>query len=208
MTQKIRPIATKVGSTSRRWLSPALFALIGIAFLLPFATVSCDGAKTTFSGIQLVTHTVPPGGNLAGDQESDCQTYIGRCVEHTSSNTATVALVAALLGLALGLSGIVRGPGWCALVGLGAMVILPFEGILGPQVKLHSGYTLAFWLFIAVWSLHVRRAWRRRKQRRRREGIRPAKVPGQHAAELSVIGEAASELEPSLSATSQSLGLR
>ena len=47
---------------NRPRLSPALFALICLGFLLPFATVSCDDARTSFTGIQLVTHTVPSGG--------------------------------------------------------------------------------------------------------------------------------------------------
>src|SRR5438309_10341169 len=50
-------------------LSPALFALICMAFVLPFATVSCDGAETSFTGLQLVTWTVPQGGPVS---ESDC----------------------------------------------------------------------------------------------------------------------------------------
>lgn len=31
-------------------LSPALFALICMSFVLPFATVSCDGTETSFTG--------------------------------------------------------------------------------------------------------------------------------------------------------------
>ena len=50
----------------RRWHSPVLFGLIGLCFLLPFATVSCDGAETTFTGAQLVTWSVPEGGAIDG----------------------------------------------------------------------------------------------------------------------------------------------
>jgi hypothetical protein len=152
---------TKVRSIVRRSLSPALFALIGLAFLLPFATVSCDGAKTTFTGMQLVTHTVPNGGVV--HEAPDCSTHIGTCVEHTSSATATVAFIAAVFGLALGLLGIAKGPGWCALVGFGAMGVLPFEDQpLGPDVRLHSGYVLALLGFLVVGLVHMRRAWVRR----------------------------------------------
>jgi len=154
-----------VRSISRRWLSPALFALIGLAFFLPFATVSCDGAKTTFTGVQLVTHTVPEGGVV--DEPPDCSAHIGTCVEHKSSGTATIALISAVLGLALGLLGIAKGPGWCATIGFGAIAVLPGEGgILGPDVAVHSGYDLALYGFLLVGLVHVRRAWVRRKQHR------------------------------------------
>ena len=154
-----------VRSISRRWLSPALFALIGLAFFLPFATVSCDGAKTTFTGVQLVTHTIPEGGVV--DEPPDCSAHIGTCVEHKSSGTATIALISAVLGLALGLLGIAKGPGWCATIGFGAIAVLPGEGgILGPDVAVHSGYDLALYGFLLVGLVHVRRAWVRRKQHR------------------------------------------
>ena len=173
MTTETSTIATTAHMASRRWLSPALFALIGLAFLLPFATVSCDNAATTFTGVQLVAHAVPQGGSLAGDEYADCHTYIGTCVEHSASGIATLALVAALVGLALGLCAITKGPGWCASIGLGAMVALPFQGgILGPDVTLRLGYDLAFWVFVAVGLLHARRAWVRRKRRR---GAAPAR---------------------------------
>jgi Tol biopolymer transport system component len=165
MTNQTSPASIR--AASGRWLSPALFACIGLAFLLPFATVSCDAAATTFTGVQLVMHTVPHGGDLASDDSSDCKTYIGTCVERAASNTATVALVAALLGLTLGLFAITRGPGWCALVGLGAMALLPFEGgFLGPDVYFHAGYDLGFWGFMTVGVVHVVKAIRRRRQRR------------------------------------------
>jgi hypothetical protein len=157
-------MTSTIASLSRRWLSPTAFAIAALAFLLPFATVSCDGKRTSFTGVQLVTHTVPNGGVL--DEPGDCSTYIGTCVERASSGTATLALLAGLLGLACGLIGIARGPGWCAAVGMGAMAVLPFEGpFLGPDVNLHSGYLLAFWTFVFVGLLHLRRAWVRRRRR-------------------------------------------
>jgi hypothetical protein len=157
---------TSIRTASARWLSPTLFACIALAFLLPFATVSCDAASTTFTGLQLVTHTVPHGGNLASDNSADCKTYIGTCVERSASNIATVAIVAALLGLALGLFGLARGPGWCALAGLGALALLPFRGgIFGPDVYLHAGYDLAFWGFLTVGVIHIVKAVRRRRRK-------------------------------------------
>jgi hypothetical protein len=59
-------------------LSPALFALICISFLRPFATVSCDGAQTSFTGLELATWRVPAGGHVS---ESDCDADISSCVE-------------------------------------------------------------------------------------------------------------------------------
>ena len=150
-----------------RWLSPSLFTLIALCFLLPFATVSCDDANTTFTGAQLVTHTVPRGGVL--DEAPECSTDISVCVERNASTTATIALFAALIGLALGLIGVGRGPGWCAAVGFGALLTLPFLGpFLGPNVRMHSGWTLALGLCAFTGCVHIRRAWRRRRARRNR----------------------------------------
>jgi hypothetical protein len=146
-----------------RWLSPSLFGLIAVCFALPLATVSCDNASTTFTGIQLVTHTVPRGGVL--DEAPDCSSDISVCVERSAAPTATVALVAALLGLLLGVLGIVRGPGWCAAVSLGALLVLPSEGgVLGPDVNMHAGWVFAVLLSGVAGCLHVRRAWRRRRR--------------------------------------------
>jgi hypothetical protein len=173
-----------IGSATRRWLSPALFAVVAIGFFLPFATVSCDSASTSFTGIQLVTHRVPRGGDLAGDDMSDCQTYIGRCVERAASGTAGFTLAVALLGLALGLAGISRGPGWCALIALGALIDLSFKGgFFGPEVDVEYGYQLAGWALFLAWLVHVRRTvvrvWRGRRDRdpARAEGVRPMRQP-------------------------------
>ena len=161
-----------------RWLSPCLFGLIALSFLLPFATVSCDGTSTTFSGVQLVIHAVPRGGIL--HEAPECSTYIGVCVQRDADTTATIAAVAALAGLALALLGIVRGPGWCAAIASGAMLVLPFEGpLLGPDVKMHSGWVLALLLSGAACCVHVDRAWRRWRRRRR---------PTRHTDEADILG--------------------
>jgi hypothetical protein len=149
-----------------RLLSPTLFAVIALAFFLPFATVSCDGATTHTTGIQLVTHTVPDGGQL------DCNggDYIGQCVEAEASTTATVAFAAALLGLALGLLGIVRGPGWCGLIGFVAILLLPAEGLFA-DITLQAGWIFACLGFLTTWIVHsvwaVQRLRRRRRDKRR-----------------------------------------
>jgi hypothetical protein len=160
---------------SSRWLSPSLFALIALCFLLPFATVSCDSASTTFTGIQLVTRTVPSGGVLS--EAPDCSSDISTCVERDAANTATVALLAALAGVLLGALGIVRGPGWCGALGGVALLVLPFQGpFFGPNVNLHSGYASALLLFVGAGLLHVARAWRRHRRRKKPKPPSPATV--------------------------------
>jgi hypothetical protein len=155
-------------TTTRRLLSPTLFAVIALAFFLPFATVSCDGATTHATGIQLVTHTVPDGGQL--DAGPDCKGSIGQCVEAKASTTATVALAAALLGLVLGLLGIVRGPGWCALIGFVSIVLLPLEGLFA-DIQLEAGWVFACFGFLAAWIGHTVWAVRRWRRRRREKKV-------------------------------------
>jgi hypothetical protein len=145
-----------------RWLSPSLFALVGLCFLLPFATVSWDNAKTTFTGVQLVTRTVPAGGMVS--EGADCSADLSECVQDRGSLPATVALVSAVVGLALGLAGIAKGSGWCATSGVIALLWLvePALEPFGPDVRLHAGYDLALLLFICAAGIRIRAAWRRR----------------------------------------------
>jgi hypothetical protein len=156
-----------VHTASHRWLSPSLFALVALCFFLPFATVSCDDATTSFTGVQLVTHTVPSGG--AVNEGSDCSSDISVCVERDAATTATVALAMAFVGVLLGLLGISRGPGWAAAVGAIALIKLQFAGgfIFGPDIYTHSGYQLALLLFAFAGCLHIRRAYRRKRPRSR-----------------------------------------
>jgi hypothetical protein len=146
-------------------LSPALFALICLAFLLPFATVSCDAAETSFNGVQLLTRTVPPGGQVA---ESDCNADLSTCVEDKGSLLAELAFAAALLGLALGVLGKGKGPGWCAVGGLLAILGIAAQSFepLGPTVTFHVGYWLLLLLFLWAMCLHAGRAVRRRRAAR------------------------------------------
>ena len=141
-----------------RWHSPSVFTLIALCFLLPFATVTVIGgcgagpdSSTTFTGAQLVTHTVPKGG------WDSCGRDISVCVEQTGATAATVALGAAIVGLLLGLLGIERGPGWCASVGLGALVVIPGR-LYDHEVSLGAGYGLALLLFAWAGLLHLIRA--------------------------------------------------
>ena len=165
----------EVHTATHRWLSPSLFALIALCFFLPFATVSCDNATTTFTGAQLVTHTVPAGGVL--HEGRDCSTDISVCVERSAAATATVALAMSLFGVLLGLLGIARGPGWLAAVGTVALGSLPFNGgFLGPDIYFHSGYDIPLLLFVFLWGLHIRRAYRRANPRSRPQGALSAHV--------------------------------
>jgi len=159
----------------RRWLSPSLFALAALAFLLPFATVSCDNAKTTFTGIQLVTRSVPRGGRV--NEAGSCTGDLSGCVERRSSDTARAALAATVIGLLLGLFRLQRGPGWCAAAGFAAMLTLPFESG-DADVRYHAGYWLI--LFFIAWAggLHFKRAVRRWLDRRAALGKRPPRWTG------------------------------
>jgi hypothetical protein len=148
--------ARKLGSASKRWLSPTLFALTALCFLLPFATVSCDNAKTTFTGVQLVTRTVPRGGGL---DEADCATDISTCVEKKGSGAAALALVSVLVGFALGVLGVEKGPGWCAGVALFSLLALGRHVFsFSADVTPHTGFGLA--LLFTTWAtfLHMIRA--------------------------------------------------
>jgi hypothetical protein len=144
-----------------RWLSPVYFGLAALAFLLPFATVSCDDATTSFTGIQLVTHTVPAGGYV--DAAPDCSADISACVEARGSTTATIALLAVLAGLGLGLLGIGRGSGWCAAIGFLAIAILPFKSGMA-DVNFRAGYLLALASLLAACGLQMIRRFSRKRR--------------------------------------------
>jgi hypothetical protein len=187
-----------------RWLSPSLFALIAVCFLLPFATVSCDDASTTFTGVQLVTNTVPRGGVLG--EAPDCATDISVCVEREAAPTATIALAAALVGLILGVLGVVRGPGWCATVAFGALLVLPFEGpfLFGPDVTMHDGWVLALSLSGVAGCVHIRRARRRRRPRRQPRG--PLRVHARALAAYVLIAVACAAITSASDPSVQTIG--
>ena len=141
-------------------LSPALFGLICICFVLPFATASCDNAKTSFTGVQLVTHSVPAGGHV---NDGDCSADISTCVEQRGSLWATLALAMALCGLVFGLRGREKGPGWFATGGLVAMVGIAGEAVASmATVDFLVGYWLMLMLFLSAMCLHGVYALRRR----------------------------------------------
>jgi hypothetical protein len=144
----------------RRRVSPVLFGLALLAFLLPFATVSCDGASTRFTAAQLVTHTVPDGGRPESDSGSCGCRDISDAVENHDSWIVLIALVAGVSGLVLTCRGVARGPGWIALAGTLTVAYLPFSAVFA-EVHLHAGYWLMLGSFAAAWLLHVALTLRR-----------------------------------------------
>jgi hypothetical protein len=150
--------------------------LIALCFLLPFATVSCDQAKTTFTGIQLVTHTVPRGGILR--EEANCSSDISVCVERDAATTTAIAFAAALVGAVLGALSTRRGFGWCASTGLGAMLVLAGKAVASlADVTVRVGYVLAAVLFLFAW-VSALRGWRRGRRAQARD-VGPPDVIGQ-----------------------------
>jgi hypothetical protein len=145
-------------------LSPSLFALVCLSFLLPFASASCDGASTSFTGAQLVTRSVPAGGALS---ESDCKGDISTCVEARGSWLALIALALALGGLVLGLRGRQKGPGWFATGGVLTMLGLAGQGLISfATVEFRAGFWAMLLLFFAAMCLHGGYAFRRRRGER------------------------------------------
>ena len=142
-----------------RWHLPTVFAAVFIAFCFPFATVSCDSAETTFTGMQLVTHTVPHGGQISNEDTSG-SSDIGDRVESRSSITATLMLLVALAGVVLAVRR-KRGTGWCALVGLVLTLVLGANTDLA-EVTYRWGYWSTLLLFTWACLVHIGRAARRR----------------------------------------------
>jgi hypothetical protein len=136
--------------------SPVVFAGIVAAFFLPFATVSCEGAETTFTGVQLVTKTVPEGG-VIDEEEGE----ISDRVESESSGVAAIIIFVAVAGFIIGAFGIERGPGWIAALGIILTIVLG-ANTEQADVQYLVGYKLVFALFIWAGVLHLARALGRR----------------------------------------------
>ena len=152
----------------RRWLSPSVFTLVALCFLLPFATVSyvggCENSgepgEASFTGIQLVTRTVP---TATGADNRHWAHELSNYVEHTSATAAEIAFAAAIVGLVLGLLGLAGGPGLCAAVGLGAVLQLPFTIGDGYEWDAHAGHWLTLAGFAGAGALHFLR-WAERRR--------------------------------------------
>ncbi len=152
----------------RRWHSPTAFSLIALCFVLPFATVtfvggcesSGEAGDAHFTGIQLVTRSVPPA---TGADSKQYARFLARHVEDADSTAAEIAFAAVLVGLGLGLFGVAGGAGVCAAVGLGAVLQLSFTLGDGYDWQPHIGQWLALGGFAWVWLLHLFR-WTQRRQ--------------------------------------------
>jgi uncharacterized membrane protein YciS (DUF1049 family) len=131
--------------------------------------------QTTFTGIQLVTETVPAGGNVNG-------TPLGEQVEAEASHAAVAAFASAVVGFLLSMLGVQRGPGWLAAAGFAALLALIWNAMSTmADVYFESGFTLALLLFLVLWLLYVTR-WVRRVRAARRDTEQ-----GAHAARDEVL---------------------
>lgn len=145
-----------------RWGSATLFAGIVLAFLLPFATVSCNGDEVTFTGVQLALGQVPTEETQNGDES------LAQDVESESTPWALFALAAAATGLGLGIAGR-RGGGIAAAVGLPAMLVLALNAATTlATVDLHAGFVLSLVAYFAAATAHAGAAWRRRQAARKK----------------------------------------
>jgi hypothetical protein len=157
-----RPAAARLGTVT-------LFAAALLAFLLPFATVSC-GDPVTFTGLELATATVADDTHATDERDFAAE------IESNGTIVALLALAATATGLALASFG-VPGVGVSALAGLVALLLLPWVAAASlADFAVHEGYAFATAALTAV-------VVRRRVdavRRRRREGVRvwPAVLAG------------------------------
>lgn len=142
------------------WLSPALFAGILLAFLLPFATVSCSDEEVTFTGLQLALAQVPEPQGPAPFDES-----LAEDVEREATVWAFIALGAAVAGVVLGTLRR-RGGGIAAAVGLvGELGLLWAYVATLATVDVHAGFLLGLAGFLLLAAGHAVAAIRRRLAR-------------------------------------------
>lgn len=143
-----------------RWGSATIFAGIVLAFLLPFATVSCSDDEVTFTGAQLAFGQVPEEDDpsAAGSFAED--------VEKEATPWAFLALASAVTGLALGIAGR-RGGGIAAVVGLLGMSMLLWSAAANlVDVDLHAGFVLSVLGYLAAAVAHAVASLRRRRAAR------------------------------------------
>jgi hypothetical protein len=144
------------GTSARRPRAVPAMLFVGalLGFLLPFATVSCDGS-VTFTGLELATANV--------DSSDDAE--LATDVEENGAVTAAVALGLIAVGLGL-LSAGVRGWGVAAAAAMLALLMLPWIAIGAfADFELHVGYILS------VTSLAVIAGRRRVESFRRRRAL-------------------------------------
>ena len=146
-------------------VSPGLFIVTILCFLLPFITVSCNGQKVaTFSGIQLATGTTLEEPQVFGRPQQ----------KHVDPEpVASMALICAVAGLVLSFLGAraALAPAISGAVGALLLVVLQskLESDLTRQaqgmfrLEYESGFVLAliFFLVAAAWNAWLFFAGRR-----------------------------------------------
>jgi hypothetical protein len=139
-------------------VSPAIFALALICFLLPFVTFSCQGAKIlTLSGIQLITGSSAQQPQMVGTPKSE---RIG------GEPLAAFAFLCGILGLALSfLKGRMGAIASAAAGGIAAIFLLALKskidgdalnkggGVL--QVNYEIGFYAVVILLVAAMALNI-----------------------------------------------------
>ena len=136
-----------------RSVSLVLFALILVAFALPFGTVSCQGPPVKFTGYQLATWRVP---ETTPPATTDDGKSLPAEIERTSSGLTLIMLLSAVMGLALGLASH-RGGGVTVAIGLTATALLcgRVGDLFSADVEPGLGFKLATGLYAALAAWHV-----------------------------------------------------
>jgi len=142
-----RPAQVGTHRDRLRWMSPPVFGVILVCFLLPFITVSCEGEEATFTGVQLATgrglDEVSPG-----------------LLEHVTipDPFVIIALLCAAAGLVLGFVRGRRALLWAAVAGsLGAIALAteaPFQAFGLDSLEERLGYRLAVLVFLGAVGLN------------------------------------------------------
>ena len=157
----IDPGRPQLSTSTSRLASSTLFAAALLAFLFPFATVSC-GEPVTFTGLELAT------ARVAHDAPTGHEREFGDEIEANGTVLALVALVAAAAGLGLAVTQ-VRGVGPAAVVGLLALLLLPWSAAAElADFAVRGGYLLATSALTTVVGMRRVEAVRRRHRERRR----------------------------------------
>jgi Tol biopolymer transport system component len=134
-----------------RWSSSTIFGGIVLAFLLPFATVSCGNEEVTFTGVELALRQVPD--QTAPTAQSGDES-LPAMIEEESGGPALIAFAAAIAGLVLALAHR-RGGGFAAVIGLSAILLLAWDLVTTlADVEIHYGYVLAMVGFLAAATYH------------------------------------------------------
>jgi hypothetical protein len=108
--------------------TPAAFAVALFAFVLPFATVSCDESSVEVSGADLVLRSAPETEGFAAPEGVE----LGELVVASGGGLATAAFLAFALGLLA--SARMWRSGWAPIagaVGVAALIFLKTRG--GPE---------------------------------------------------------------------------